>query len=269
MPLVKSALARRAAERTRSGSAPVSLAVALADKIDTLVGFWAIDEKPTGSKDPFALRRAALGVIRLIVENRLRLPLRPLFEAARQSLGALAPEPVDEALLAFFADRLKVALKDRGVRHDLVAAVFALGGEDDLVRLLDRVAALERFLASDDGANLLVAYRRAANIVRIEEKKDQVRYADGLDERRFSQDEERALYGALEAARQAAGPALQSEDFGAAMAALARLRQPLDAFFDEVTVNSEEPALRENRLRLLSRIGDTLGQVADFSQIEG
>ena len=253
----------------RCPAAPVSIAVALADKIDTLVGFWAIDEKPTGSKDPFALRRAALGVIRLIVENRLRLPLRPLFEAARQGLGALASAPVEEALLAFFADRLKVALKDKGVRHDLVAAVFALGGEDDLVRLLDRVAALESFLESDDGANLLVAYRRAANIVRIEEKKDQVAYGSGLDETRFAQDEERALFGALEAARQAAGPALDGEDFGAAMAAMAQLREPLDAFFDEVTVNAEDQALRENRLRLLSRINDTLGQVADFSHIEG
>ncbi len=258
----------------RCPAAPVSVAVALADKIDTLVGFWAIDEKPTGSKDPFALRRAALGVIRLIVENRLRLPLRPLFESARQALGSLASAPVEDSLMAFFADRLKVALKDKGVRHDLVAAVFALkstegGSEDDLVRLLDRVAALERFLDSDDGANLLTAYRRAANIVRIEEKKDKVRYADGLDEARFAQDEERALFGALETARQAAGPALAGEDFGGAMAALARLRAPLDAFFDEVTVNAEDRVLRENRLRLLSRINDTLGQVADFSHIEG
>ena len=250
-------------------SAPVSVAVALADKIDTLVGFWAIGETPTGSRDPFALRRAALGVIRLIVENGLRLPLTPLFEAAQAGLREAAAEPVAPALLGFFADRLQVALRDRGVRHDLIAAVFALGGEDDLVRLLDRVAALESFLGSDDGANLLIAFRRAANIVRIEEKKDGTRYADGVDQGRFAQDEERALFAALEAAGAAAGPALGEEDFTAAMAALARLRQPLDSFFDAVTVNSEDPELRANRLRLLSRIGATLGEVADFSRIEG
>lgn len=280
-------------------SAPVSVAVALADKIDTLVGFWAIDEKPTGSKDPYALRRAALGVIRLIVENRLRLPLMPIFVAAAQLLesklerGLVAeiakagmamaagrdgatkiPVPKGPAetlpdLLAFFADRLRVVLKDKGVRHDLITAVFALGNEDDLVRLLDRVQALESFLASDDGANLLVAYRRAANIVRIEEKKDKTDYGGALDEGRLQQDEEQSLFAALNGVLGEAGPALQSEDYGTAMAALARLREPLDAFFDEVTVNAEDAAVRENRLRLLSRIGTTLDQVADFSRIEG
>ena len=250
-------------------SAPVSVAVALADKIDTLVGFWAIDETPTGSKDPFALRRAALGVIRLIVENKLRLPLRPLFETAQAGLREINAEPVADALMTFFADRLKVALRDRGVRHDLISAVFELGGEDDLVRLLERVDALAAFLESEDGANLLIAYRRAANIVRIEEKKDDTAYQEGLDEGRFDQEEERGLFAALETARGAAEPALAGEDFTGAMDALAQLRQPVDAFFDAVTVNSEDPALRANRLRLLSRIGATLGEVADFSRIEG
>src|SRR5262249_37556053 len=154
---------------------PVSIAVALADKIDTLAGFFAINEKPTGSKDPFALRRAALGVIRLVLENKLRMPLRPVFAEAVRSYtvaGLGAPEKVAGELLAFFADRLKVHLRDKGIRHDLITAVFALGDEDDLVRLIARVEALAAFLNSDDGANLLVAYRRAANIVRIEEKKD-------------------------------------------------------------------------------------------------
>ena len=253
----------------RCPSAPVSIAVALADKIDTLVGFWAIDEKPTGSKDRYALRRAALGVIRLIVENRLRLPLTPIFAAAQEGYRDLSAPPVAASLLAFFGDRLKVALKDRGVRHDLITAVFALGGEDDLVRLLDRVSALEAFLRSDDGANLLVAYRRAANIVRIEEKKDKVAYSGEPARERLGQEEERVLVTALERAAETAGPALRSEDFTGAMAALAALRQPIDSFFDEVTVNTDDTDLRENRLRLLSRIGATLGQVADFSRIEG
>ena len=280
-------------------SEPVSVAVALADKIDTLVGFWAIDEKPSGSKDPYALRRAALGVIRLIVENRLRLPLLGIFAAAAGLLeGKLerafaadiakagmaaahgragetrielpkSREQMLGELLGFFADRLKVALKDKGVRHDLVSAVFALGGEDDLVRLLERVRALEAFVEGDDGANLLVAYRRAANIVRIEEKKDKARFDGALDESRFCQDEEQSLFAALNDAAATARPALEAEEFGGAMAALAKLRQPVDAFFDKVTVNADDPALRENRLRLLSRIGATLGEVADFSRIEG
>ncbi len=253
----------------RCPSAPVSVAVALADKIDTLVGFWLIDEKPTGSKDPYALRRAGLGVIRLIVENRLRLPLLIAFELAQRGYRGLGEEPVAASLLDFLADRLKVALREKGVRHDLISAVFALGGEDDVVRLLDRVKALEAFLESDDGANLLVAYRRAANIVRIEEKKDKTAYGGEPSADRLAQDEERDLVSALDRAKQAAGPALQAEDFTGAMAALASLRQPIDQFFDEVTVNTEDVSLRENRLRLLSRIGATLGQVADFSRIEG
>ena len=256
----------------RCPSAPVSVAVALADKIDTLVGFWAIGETPTGSKDPYALRRAALGVIRLIDENALRLPLLSAFAAAaRGYAGELAKngEAAAQELLAFFADRLKVALRDQGVRHDLIAAVFALGGEDDLVRLHRRVDALQTFLASEDGANLLTAYERAANILRIEEKKDGVSYDAEPAVGRLEQDDEKALHAALEKAKDLADTALQNEDFGAAMAAMAALRQPVDAFFDHVTVNAEDALLRENRLRLLSGIVATLNKVADFSRIEG
>ncbi|MCG8596800.1 MAG: glycine--tRNA ligase subunit beta [Kiloniellales bacterium] len=250
-------------------SAPVSVCVALADKIDSLVGFFAIDEKPTGSKDPYALRRAALGVIRLIVENRLRLPLMEIFEASRRLYHRLGEFEVAGPLVDFFAERLKVALRDRGVRHDLISAVFALGGEDDLLRLLDRVEALEGFLGSDDGANLLVAYRRATNIVRIEQKKDKASYNGGARAAALAQDEEKSLFAALNQASETAGDALSREDFTGAMAALAGLRRPVDAFFDHVTVNSEDAALRENRLRLLAAIGGTLGRVADFSKIEG
>ncbi|SME89451.1 glycyl-tRNA synthetase beta chain [Tistlia consotensis] len=258
----------------RCPTAPTSVAVALADKIDTLVGFWAIDEKPTGSKDPYALRRAALGVIRLIVENGLRLSLTRAFETAQQGYRHLEAAPVAASLLDFLADRLKVALREQGVRHDLISAVFATGRtgggrEDDLVRLLAEVEALGGFLAGEDGANLLVAYRRAANIVRIEEKKDKARYEGAVAAPLLQAPEEQALAMALEEAEEQAAAALAREDFVGAMRALALLRRPLDAFFDKVTVNAEEPALRENRLRLLARIGGTLGTVADFSLIEG
>ncbi len=253
----------------RCPNTPVSIAVALADKTDTLVGMFAIGETPTGSKDPYALRRAALGVIRLIVENKLRLPLGEVFRTAQQTFRGLDGVAAVTPLLDFFAERLKVALREKGLRHDLISAVFALGGEDDLVRLLDRVRALEDFLGSEDGANLLVAYRRAANIVRIESKKDKADYNGGSDAGRFVQAEEHALYEALDEAAQSAGPALDREDFTGAMTALASLRQPVDAFFDEVTVNADDRALRENRLNLLARIGATLGRVADFSKIEG
>lgn len=231
---------------------PVSIAVALADKIDTLTGFWAIDEKPTGSKDPFALRRAALGVIRLITENNLRLGLLSVFD--------------DADLLAFFADRLKVHLKEEGVRHDLIDAVFALG-EDDLVRILARVEALGDFVDSEDGANLHTAYKRAANILKIEEKKDGRSYDGEASE--GEQPEEKDLHGALKAADTACAKALETENFAAAMTALAALRGPVDAFFDQVTVNCDDANLRENRLKLLSGIRAVMGLVADFSKIEG
>ncbi|HXI85932.1 MAG TPA: glycine--tRNA ligase subunit beta, partial [Parvularculaceae bacterium] len=256
-------------------TAPVSVAVALADKIDTLVGFFAVGEKPTGSKDPFALRRAALGVIRLILENGLRLPLVAPFREAHKLLGKGRERACGDAgataadLLDFFADRLKVHLRDKGVRHDFVVAVFALGGEDDLVRLLARVDALAGFVGTDDGANLLVAYRRAANIVRIEEKRDSRAYAGAPDPGLLREAEEKSLAKALDAVDDGLKTALVREDFTGAMAALAMLRQPVDNFFDRVTVNCEDKALRENRLKLLARIVAAMNHVADFSQIEG
>lgn len=275
---------------------PVAVCVALADKIDTLVGFWGIDQKPTGSKDPYALRRAALGVIRLILENGLRLNLLKVFreayalhfageEAVRDNefLSAIGEgrtpdkiwpghdqwKVVPGDLLAFFADRLKVHLKEQGVRHDLITAVFALGGEDDLVRLLARVEALRGFVESEEGANLLAAYRRAMNIVRIEEKKDGAGAFDGeVDDSVLAAEEEKALARTLRDVTAAAAPGLEAEDFQGAMAALARLRAPVDAFFDKVIVNADDPALRLNRLRLLAAIGRAMGAVADFSKVE-
>jgi glycyl-tRNA synthetase beta chain len=260
-------------------SAPESVAVALADKLDTLTGFFAIQEKPTGSKDPYALRRAALGVVRLITDNNLRVGLRAVLMEAHGLLPDevrrnSTPETVADEVLAFLTDRLKVVLRDRGVRHDLIAAVFAVerpegGPEDDLVRLLARVDALRRFLESDDGANLLVAYRRAANIVRIEEKKDKQAYDTQVAEDALHETAEAELYRALTTAAKKANAALAQEDFQAAMQALADLRAPVDAFFEGVTVNAQDQTLRANRLRLLKRIGATLAQVADFSKIEG
>ncbi len=253
-------------------TAPVSVAVALADKIDTLVGFFAIDEKPTGSKDPYALRRAALGVIRLVLENGLKLPLSAVFSTAYDAYtigGFAAVDTVSGDLTAFFADRLKVVLREQGVRHDLVDAVFALGGGDDLVRLLARVKALQDFVGSEEGANLLAAYKRASNIVRIEEKKDGVGFDQPVDAGRLALAEEQALSTALNEASATAKPRLDAEDFTGAMAALARLRGPVDAFFEKVTVNAGDPDLRANRLRLLTQIRTTLNAVADFSKIEG
>ena len=252
----------------RCPTAPVSIAVALADKIDTLAGFWAIDEKPSGSRDPYALRRAALGVIRLILENGLRLPLRNVFEMAWHGGSANADATIAE-LLAFFADRLKVHLREEGVRHDLISAVFALPGEDDLVRLMARVEALKSFLDSDDGANLLIAHKRAANIVRIEEEKDGGRYDQAVDPSLLRQDDEKALDASLTETTSASSTFVKGENFDGAMAALAKLRRPVDAFFDNVTVNCDESDLRRNRLRLLSQIRATMGEIADFSQIEG
>ncbi|WP_193185965.1 glycine--tRNA ligase subunit beta [Nisaea sediminum] len=250
----------------RCPTAPESVVVALADKIDTLAGFFAIDEKPTGSKDPFALRRAALGVIRLIVENKLRLPLGEAFaEAAGLYQGLGAPE----GILDFFADRLKVHLREGGVRHDLVSAVFALGGEDDLVRLLARVEALQSVLSTEDGANLLAGVRRAGNIVKAEEKKDGMSYDGAPDEGLLDQAEEKALSQSLVIAEQGADKALAAEDFEGAMAAIAGLRGPVDAFFDKVTVNADDASVRKNRLALLARVGATANRIADFSQIEG
>jgi glycyl-tRNA synthetase beta chain len=233
-------------------AAGITIAVALADKLDALTGFFAIGEKPTGSGDPYALRRAALGVIRIILENKLCLALA-----------------VSDDLLAFFADRLKVALKEKGVRHDLIDAVFALGHEDDLVRLVARVEALQSFLKTDDGANLLAGYKRAANILKAEEKKDNKTYISEVHESLLAALPEKNLYVALEKVKSAIAPALEKEDFAGAMRLMASLRGPVDAFFDGVKVNDENPRLRENRLNLLAALRATLHQVADFSKIEG
>ena len=249
------------------------VAVALADKLDTLAGFFAIDERPTGSKDPFALRRAAVGVIQLIMESELRLPLRDALTEALDGYGDTLPEEpgaeaTNEALLAFFVDRFKVHLRGEGVRHDLISAVFATG-EDDLVLLRARVDALTRFLDGEDGANLLTAYKRAANILRIEEKKDGAPYKGQADRKLFDQDEERILHARVTDALLRADTALVQEDFEEAMESMASLREPVDAFFDRVTVNSDVPELRHNRLLMLSAIRATLDRVADFSKIEG
>ncbi|WP_286828111.1 MULTISPECIES: glycine--tRNA ligase subunit beta [Kordiimonas] len=264
-------------------SAPVSVAVALAEKIDTLVGFFAIDKRPTGSKDPYALRRAALGVIRLITENGIRLPLehvlglaaKPLkpylelhAEGGEDAILKHLESMFEEHLLPFFADRLKVQQRDLGVRHDLIDAVFAKG-DDDLVRILNRVAALSAFLESDDGSNLLAGYKRAANILKIEEKKDGKSYDQDVHEAALIDPEEEALAVALTRAGADAEHALAAEDFEKAMAALSTLRAPIDAFFDKVTVNADDEALRANRLALLSQIRAAVNTVADFSLIEG
>lgn len=262
----------------RVPSDPVSVAVALADKIDTLVGFWAIDEKPTGSKDPYALRRAALGIIRLLVENQRKLDLIDVFDT---HAGAFNPsgaamitwadrqvrsQSVD--LLAFFADRLKVQLREQGARHDLVDAVFALEGQDDLLMVVRRVEALGKFLDSDDGKNLLAGTKRAANILRIEEKKDGKAYDGAPDPALYSLDEEKALAKAIDQVKAEAGAAVAREDFAAAMSAMAKLRPAVDAFFDKVKVNDDDPQVRENRLKLLNEIRAATRAVADFSRVQ-
>jgi len=250
-------------------SEPVSIAVALADKLDTLVGFWAIDEKPTGSKDPFALRRAALGVVRIVLENRVRLPLRSSVQLGNFQVGDAVADAND--LTAFFADRLKQYLRDQGQRHDLIDAVFALG-EDDLVLIVKRVEALAAFLDSEDGANLLAGYKRAANILRAEEKKDKRAFNGDVDNGKLDAKAETALHAAVVKASKAAKSALEKEDFAAAMSALASLRAPVDAFFDgpdSVMVNADDAGIRENRLNLLNLMREAIGTVADFSKIEG
>lgn len=252
---------------------PVSIAVSLADKLDTLVGFFGIDEKPTGSRDPFALRRAALGIIRIILENNLAISTRGILEMAQKNYpkGLFKDSVLDvEHLWTFIVDRLKVHLRGRGVSHDLIAAIFARGGEDQLLRLVQKAEALQEFLATEDGKNLLVAYRRANNIVQIEEKKDGVRFSlDVVDENKFEQHEENALWNALTKVEQKNPATPDMAQFGDVLEALASLRAPVDQFFDKVTVNTDKADLRENRLRLLSEIGTCLNRVADFSQIEG
>jgi glycyl-tRNA synthetase beta chain len=245
---------------------PTAIAVALADKLDTLTGFWAIDEKPTGSKDPYALRRAALGVIRIVLENGVRLPL---LEVIRSHLPVdVAKDDVAQSLLDFFADRLKVYLRDQGARHDLVDAVFARGG-DDLLMIVARVDALGRFLETDDGEHLLAGAKRAMNILRIEEKKDGRSHDEAPNAALLDQPQEKALANAVDEVEKAAAAAVENEDFEAAMSAMALLRAPVDDFFDNVTVNADDPKLRENRLRLLNRIRATTETVADYSKIAG
>jgi glycyl-tRNA synthetase beta chain len=246
-------------------SDPVSIAVALADKFDTLIGFWAIDEKPTGSKDPYALRRAALGVIRIVLSNSLRLRL---FYVAATHHPSGSPA-FRESLLSFFGDRLKVQLREQGARHDLVDAVFALEGQDDLLLIVRRVEALGKFLDAEDGKNLLASFKRATNIIRIEEKKDEKEYAGAANAKLFLQAEERALAHAIDTAKAEAARAVASEDFEAAMRSMAKLRPHVDSFFDNVTVNVDGKKLRENRLKLLNEIRAATRAVADFSRIEG
>jgi glycyl-tRNA synthetase beta chain len=311
----------------------VSIAVALADKLDQLVGFFAAREKPSGSGDPFGLRRAALGLIRIVLQNQVQLQLnnlvvlayRPFLDLwghsylaryrmlesesipgaitdfhpndvylggdavfARAKLGdlllvdvatihssspvydrLLSPDALATELIGFAADRLKVALREKGTRHDLIDAVFSLGNEDDLVRLVARVEALQAFLKTDDGANLLVAYRRAANILRDEEKRDKTNYDGEPDPELLTAPEEKALFVELATASELIRAEVERERFVEAMGVMARLRKPVDAFFDKVTVNDKNPKLRQNRLKLLSRLRSTLHLVADFSKIEG
>jgi glycyl-tRNA synthetase beta chain len=313
---------------------PVSVAVALADKIDTLTGFWAIDEKPTGSKDPFALRRAALGVIRLVIENDVGIGLLQTLKQAEASLRTAqqrkeryawwgrenevidiiakfldidfedAATKLDDVLmdvinaqgeafvaletagiplenqgtieavnehdlLAFLHDRLKVYLRDKGIRHDVIDACLAMPGNDDLTLLVKRAEALSVFLSTEDGANLLQGFKRANNILTQAEAKDGVEYSYGADVKFAEGPEERALFAALDTAEAALAPALAAEDFAAAMAALAALRAPVDAFFTAVQVNSDNAVIRRNRLNLLHRIRALCGQVVDLTRIEG
>lgn len=286
----------------RCPSAPVSVAVALADKLDALVSFWSIDERPTGSRDPFGLRRAALGVIRILSENAIRLPLNKIIgdayqahvkagreskiakEKAQQAArdhghkgavigGGFDTNMIRQSLIAFFVDRLKVQMREKGVRHDIIDAVFAVGGEDDLVRLLARVGALQSFLGTDAGRNLLTAYGRAANIVRAEEKKEKglgAKLVGPADPALLEQAEEKNVATALAEMERTVGPALEREDFSGAMNAFAGLRAPIDALFEKVTVNvADKPQLRLNRLKLLKQIRAAMDSVADFSRIEG
>jgi glycyl-tRNA synthetase beta chain len=294
---------------------PVSVAVALADRIDTLTGFWAIDEKPTGSKDPFALRRAALGVIRLALSNRLRFSVDRLadVQVLRHQIGPDAPAPdllapildasvadgmygattrsllaeaeaqapdwlalvrdhdpsVSDDLRAFLHDRLKVVLREQGIRHDVLDACLTMPDNCDLTLLAARAGALSAFLASEDGANLLQGFRRANNILAQAEAKDGVEYSFGADPKFADAPEERALFAALDAAEAAIVPAIRAEDFAGAMTALAALRAPVDGFFEAVQVNSDNPIIRRNRLNLLHRIRALCGQVADLTKIEG
>ena len=243
-------------------TAPVSVAVALADKLDTLTGFWAIDEKPTGSKDPFALRRAALGVIRLILDNHLTLPLADKLTSADAGAGA-------SDLLGFFQDRLKTYLRDRGIRHDVIDACIAMPQSDDLALLVKRAEALQGALGTDDGENLIQGFKRANNILSQAEEKDGVEYSFGADVKYAENEAEKVLFAALDSADKTIQPAMAIQDFAAAMAAMATLRGPIDAFFEAVKINADSALVRRNRLNLLSRIRTTCLSVADLTKVEG
>ena len=243
-------------------TAPVSVAVALADKLDMLTGFWAIDEKPTGSKDPFALRRAALGVIRLTLDNHLTLPLADRLAAADAGAGAAD-------LLGFFQDRLKTYLRDRGIRHDVIDACIAMPQSDDLALLLKRAEALQGALGTDDGENLIQGFKRANNILSQAEEKDGVEYSFGADVKYAENEAEKVLFAALDSADKTIQPAMATQDFAAAMAAMATLRGPIDAFFEAVKINADSALVRRNRLNLLSRIRTTCLSVADLTKVEG
>jgi glycyl-tRNA synthetase beta chain len=243
-------------------TAPVSVAVALADKLDMLTGFWAIDEKPTGSKDPFALRRAALGVIRLILDNHLTLPLADRLAAADAGAGAAD-------LLGFFQDRLKTYLRDRGIRHDVIDACIAMPQSDDLALLVKRAEALQRALGTDDGENLIQGFKRANNILSQAEEKDGVEYSFGADVKYAENEAEKVLFAALDSADKTIQPAMATQDFATAMAAMATLRGPIDAFFEAVKINADSALVRRNRLNLLSRIRTTCLSVADLTKVEG
>jgi len=267
--------------------APVSLAVSIADKLDTLVGFFGIDEKPTGSRDPYALRRAALGIIRMVLENGLRMPLSEIIALARREYRAQGQvgasddpdtthtlQEVDDDvamadLVSFFADRLKVHLRSQGVRHDLIDAVFALEDEDDLVRIVSRVEALQEFLGTEDGENLLAAYRRATNIVEIEEKKDGTRFDGFIDLQIPAEHAEESLRRTFAEVSLEVRTAISNEDFTGAMTNMAALRNPIDLFFNQVKVNVQDGATRVNRLNTLAHFRGILGKVADFGRIEG
>jgi glycyl-tRNA synthetase beta chain len=270
-------------------TAPTSIAVALADKIDTLCGLFAAGEKPTGSKDPFALRRATLGIIRIILENKLSLDLRTVIDQALKAypkeifkraekgdkkslLGktkAIKSGDVTDEIISFIEDRLKALLKGEKVKHDLINAVLANGDQDNLLRAVQRIAALDKLLATDEGANVLAAYNRATNMVRIEEKKDKTTYSGNPSRNTLEQPEEIALFDAIEKIKPSIKKALASHRYAQAMASVAELRTPVDAFFDKVTVNDGNQDVRKNRLKLLSGLRELLDEIADFSELEG
>jgi len=261
---------------------PVSTIVALADKLDTIAGFWAIDEKPTGSKDPYALRRAALGIIRLVLENEIRLPLRSVFDKAidnyRDVSGAsdllrkmddrkLAELTKD--LLSFFAERLKIYLRDKGVRHDVIEAVITAGDREDLLMIVKRIRAVEECLVTSDGINLIAGIKRAENILKIEEKKDNRSYDGSIEPQLLKEMDEKLLYAAINRVAEDTRKAVQNEDFKSAMQSLSELRDPVDSFFEHVIVNTDDPSIRENRLNLLSAVRSIAGDIADYSVIMG